>query len=291
MNATEPDGPTRAAVWDGVKPSAPVIVKLGGRALEAPGAIGELARDLDALAGGAVLVHGGGAAVSEWCGRLAIEPRFVRGRRVTDAATLEVAVAVLAGLANKRLVASLRAAGIDAVGLAALDGGLADARPHREAGELGAVGEIRGLDPALLRLLIGAGHVPVLASIAACGDRLLNVNADDLAGAVAAGLGARALVLLSDVPGVRLGGRFAARLDRTGLDAALASPEVTGGMAPKLAAARAALAAGVSRVWIAGWNGPGTLAALFEGRGVGTLIDPGVGKRGLSPAEIGGPHG
>lgn len=253
--------------------TAPIVIKLGGRALEREETILELARELTDLGGPAILIHGGGAELSEWCSRLGIEPRFVSGRRVTDRPTLEVATAVLAGLANKRLVARLRGAGLDAIGLAAVDGGIAEAVPHAESEALGEVGEIRGVRVAPLRSLLETGALPVLASIAACGPRLLNVNADDLAGAIAAAIGARALVLFSDVPGVSLGGRTAAHLDSGALDRALSSPEVTGGMGPKLAAAKLAIAAGVPRAFIAAWSGPGTLAALLSGNGAGTRIE------------------
>src|SRR5262249_37839820 len=142
-----------------------VVVKLGGRALEAPGAIAELAADVATLSGRTLLLHGGGALVSRWSERLGLTPRFVDGLRVTDPETLEVAVAVLAGLANKRLVASLRSAGVDAVGLAALDGGVVEAMPHPTAERLGEVGAVRSVRPELLLELIEGGRVPVLASV------------------------------------------------------------------------------------------------------------------------------
>ncbi|HTM57005.1 MAG TPA: hypothetical protein VL123_01170, partial [Candidatus Udaeobacter sp.] len=132
-----------------------------------------------------------------------------------------------------------------------------------------------------------SGAVPVLASVAADGPRLLNVNADDLAGAIAAALPAQALILFSDVPGVSLGGRTAAHLDPVALDHALANPEVTGGMAPKLAAARAAIAAGVPRAFIAAWQGPGTLAALLSGQGEGTVIGEAFAEALTVPAAAG----
>jgi len=252
--------------------SAPLVLKLGGRALEAPDAAGELAAEVAALRVPVVIVHGGGVEVSAWCMRLGLAPRFVEGLRVTDDATLEVVAAVLAGLANKRLVAALRAAGVDAVGLAALDGGTVTAAPHPDARRLGAVGRVDAVNPALLETLLAAGRVPVLSSLAADGGRLLNVNADDLAAALAGALGARSLVLLSDTPGVRLGGEWVARLEGEALGDAISHPEVAGGMKPKLAAARAALGAGVSRVQIAGWAGPGTLVALLSATPPGTTI-------------------
>jgi len=251
---------------------SPVVVKLGGRALESPGAGAQLAADLAALRGRAVLVNGGGAELSGWCRRLGLEPSFVDGLRATDAPTLEVAVAVLAGLANKRLVAMLRAGGVDAVGLSALDGGIADAAPHPDAGRLGAVGQVGTVRVRLLEESLAQGRTPVLASIGACDGALLNLNADDLAAALAGALRAAALVLLSDVPGLALDGALVERLDLDELDAALAGSGVTGGMRPKLRAARAALVQGTCRAHIAAWQGPGTLAALLAGSGAGTTI-------------------
>jgi acetylglutamate kinase len=252
--------------------TGPVVVKIGGRALETPGASRELAAEVASLSGGVLLVHGGGAEVSAWSRRLGSEPRFVDGLRVSDVATLEVAVAVLAGLANKRLVAALRAAGVDAVGLSAADGGIAKLARHPRAAELGAVGAVEAVDGSLLAGLLAGGRTPVLASIGALDGSLLNVNADDLAAALAIGLDARALVLLSDVPGVRLEGATVARLDPPALESALAGGEVGGGMTPKLRAAQAVVAAGVPAVHIAAWEGPGSLAALLAGSGRGTAI-------------------
>lgn len=254
--------------------AAPIVVKLGGRALDAPGAAAAFAGALAALARPAVLVHGGGAEVTQWCLRLGLEARFADGLRVTDAPTLDVVAAVLAGLANKRLVAALRARGVDAVGLAALDGGVLRVVPHARAATLGAVGQVAGADPALLQALLAAGRTPVLASLGAHDGALLNVNADDAASAIAAALGAPELVLLSDAPGVVLGGAVVPELAGGGIEAALARPEVEGGMRPKLRAAAAALAAGVGRAHIASWSGPRTLEALLSGAGGGTTLVP-----------------
>jgi acetylglutamate kinase len=247
------------------------VVKIGGRALERAGSAAELGRALGARRD-VVLVHGGGAEVSSWCERLGRSSSFVDGRRITDPVTLEVAVAVLAGLTNKRIVAGLRASGIDAVGLAALDGGVVDAVAHPRAHELGEVGAVRGVSAALLESLLAHGRVPVLASIGQDQGRLLNLNADDVAAALAAGLRARALVLLSDVAGVRLGGAIRAHLAADQASAALRGDEVQGGMRAKLEAARLALEAGVPVVHVATWNGPDTLNDLLQGRGAGTSL-------------------
>jgi len=263
-SARETAGPARVK---------PVVVKLGGRALEAPGALREFAAALARLSRVAILVHGGGAEVTSWCAKLGLEARFEDGLRVTDEATLDVVTAVLAGLANKRLVASLRALGVDAVGLAALDGGTVLAAPHPNAAALGAVGTIASVDARLLESLLAGGRTPVLASIAAdAGGALMNLNADDAAAAIAVAVGAGDLVLLSDTPGLKLAGAVVPALDADGLAAALASPDVSGGMLPKLRAAGEALANGAARVHIAQWNGPDTLAALLDRAQGGTTL-------------------
>jgi len=253
-------------------PSGPVVIKLGGRSLDAAGATRELAAEVSQLCGASVLVHGGGAEVTAWCSRLGLAPRFLDGLRVTDPDTLDVAVAVLAGLANTRLVASLREAGVDAVGLSALDGGTVEVRRHQDAARLGAVGEPVAIRPRLLETLLGEGRTPVLASIGAQGEQLLNVNADDLAAALAGSLHARVLLLLSDTPGLKLDGQVVARLEGRAIATALAHPDVKDGMRPKLRAAAAAINAGAQRVVIGAWSGPGTLTALLEGAGGGTTL-------------------
>jgi len=244
-------------------PARPVVVKVGGRSLEAPGASRELASAVASFSGGAILVHGGGRDVTDWCARLAIEPRFADGLRVTDAATLDVAVAVLAGLSNKRLVAALRAGGADAVGLAALDS-IAEVAPTADV-RLGAVGEIVAVHTTLLETLLAQGRTPVLASIGAHEGALLNLNADTLAGSIAAALQARALVLLSDVPGLALDGTHVPQLDPAQLDDVLAHPDAKDGMRPKLRAARDAVRGGASCAVIGAWSGPGSLARLLAG--------------------------
>jgi acetylglutamate kinase len=254
--------------------AAPIIVKIGGRALEAPDAPRELAHALQRLDRRVVLVHGGGAEVTAWCDRLGIAAHFEDGLRVTDPATLDVVAAVLAGLANKRLVATLRDAGFDAVGLSALDGGTAMLEPHADARRLGAVGQVRRGDPSLVLALLARGSVPVLASVGDHAGGLLNLNADDFAAALAAALGAEELVLLSDTAGLVLDGAVVPRLDTAGIAAALARPDVTGGMRPKLEAARTALARGVARVWVASWSGPDTLSGLLANEGTGTRFEP-----------------
>ena len=259
---------------NGGVPSAPYVIKLGGRALEASGAVPELAASIAELDGPVVLVHGGGYEVSAWCRRLGLEPRFEAGLRVTDAPTLEVAAAVLGGLANARLVASLRASGLDAVGLSAAAGGLIEAEPHPDAARLGRVGIAARVDSRLLELLLNAGYAPVVSSLGALDGALINLNADAIAGALAAAMQVRALMMLSDVDGLTIDGRLVPELHADELPALLGRDDVRDGMIPKLQAAERALAAGASRVVIAAWHGPGTLRRLLEGAIPATTVLP-----------------
>jgi acetylglutamate kinase len=266
--------PVRGQTARDAAPAHALVIKLGGRAFERPDAFPEFAAALRECARRVVLVHGGGAEVSAWSGKLGLPAQFLDGLRVTDPPTLEVATAVLAGLSNKRLVAALRARGVDAVGLAALDGGIASVAPHTDAARLGEVGEVRGIETRWLAELIGSGRVPVLASIGADGTRLLNLNADDLAAALAGALGA-SLLLLSDVEGVSLGGRVVPELAAGSIEPALAGGEISGGMAAKLRAAARALALGAHDAAIARWSGREHFDALLAGRAAGTRIVPG----------------
>jgi acetylglutamate kinase len=260
--------------------SASLLIKLGGRALEAPGALAacaEALREIAASGRATLVVHGGGAEVSAWCERAGVTPRFADGLRVTDAETLEIAAAVLAGLANKRLVAALRARGVDAVGVSALDGGIVRTRRHADAAVLGEVGEVASVDVSLLATLLAAGRVPVVASLGDDGHgALLNLNADDVAAAIAGALPARDLVLLSDTPGLLLDGEVVRSLGADALAQTLARADVTGGMRPKLRAAGVALAGGVGRVHIAAWQGPATLRTLLDGTAVATTLHASV---------------
>ena len=248
------------------------VIKLGGRALDAPGAEAELADALATLEGHAVLVHGGGNEVTAWCQRIGHTPQFQNGLRITDDTTLEVAAAVLGGLANARRVASLRAHGIDALGLSAGDGGLLDVRRHPDAAQLGHVGVATGVRVELLEQLLALGLTPVISSIGACDGELLNLNADEVAGALASGLQARALVMLSDVDGVMLDGALVSRLNADELPQLLRRSDVRDGMVPKLQAAARALEGGAQRVCIAAWRGPQTLTQIMNGTQPATTV-------------------
>jgi acetylglutamate kinase len=192
----------------------------------------------------------------------------VDGLRVTDAATLDVVTAVLRGLLNARLVATFGAAGRRAIGISGVDGGLLSAsQDHR----LGFVGHVTGVDVALLDRLCADGLLPIVAPIAADPQgQLLNVNADEAAGAVAAARGGR-LLLLTDVAGVERDGRLIPTLDAEGAQQMLADGSADGGMRPKLRAAITAAEAGCEVRILDGRSATSVRAAL-AGAAVGTQV-------------------
>ena len=221
-----------------------------------------------------VVVHGGGAAVSAWLGRSGITPRFVRGLRVTDEATLDVVVAVLAGLVNKQLVAQLGAFGAPAFGLSGADSMILQAR--RYDAELGYVGQIHRVNPYPVEELLRLGYVPVIAPIAvedgeAAAPQLLNTNADTAAGELAAALRAEELVFLTDVDGV-LGSdrRVLPALSVDQAQGLISEGIAAGGMIPKLEAAVRAAFAGC-RTRIVNGTHAHALASALAGQG-GTVV-------------------
>jgi acetylglutamate kinase len=252
----------------------PIVVKIGGSTL---GAHDTTLRDVAAArreGRAIVVVHGGGAAVSDWLARSGIGPRFERGLRVTDAATLEVVVAVLAGVVNKQLVAQLAALGAPAVGISGADGMVLQARRYSD--ELGFVGRIERVNPFPLEELLRLGHLPVVAPIALeiddNGAQLLNTNADTAAGEIAAALGAESLVFLTDVPGVLdTSKRLLTNLNAAEVRALIASGVAAGGMVPKLEAAVRASSAGCATRIVDGTS-EGALASVLLGDDLGTTI-------------------
>ena len=246
------------------------VVKLGGNELDRPAWLEACARALLPL-DPVVVVHGGGRAVSAWSERLGLPVEKRDGLRVTTPAVAEVVELVLGGPVNRRVVAALRGAGLDAVGLSGVDGGLLTARPVREAGRavLGHVGTIAQVRGALLESFLLAGLTPVIAPMAPEGGNgsatPLNVNADEAAAAIAGALRATELLLVSDVPGVQVDGLVQPVLDGADVDSLIEGGEASDGMAVKLRAAAAALRAGARAVRI------GDLRLLDDAR-AGTRI-------------------
>lgn len=258
-----------------------VVVKIGGQALDDPAKASIVAEDLAlmALVGiDLVVVHGGGPQVSEAMSQAGIEPSFVDGLRVTDAPSMEIVKRVLIGSINSDLVTRLNAAGLSAVGLSGGDGGLVEVTTARGADgeDLGYVGEVSAVDPALISSLLADGRTPVVASVAPDADGVVhNVNADAAAGAIAAALGAAKLVYLTNVEGLYsdFGDRdsLVSELKVAELEAML--PGLSAGMRPKATSAVDALRAGVGKAHILdGRIEHALLVEVFTDEGIGTQV-------------------
>jgi len=250
-----------------------VVVKLGGTTIAEQS---HVLADVAAVARRrpVVVVHGGGKRITEWLERLGVPSRFEGGLRVTDAQSLEVAAAVLRGVVNSELVAGLRDLGVDAVGLSGVDGGVLIAE---RIPELGLVASVVGLRRDLLDSILVAGQVPVLAPLARDADGIVcNVNADDAAAGIAAGLGARQLVLLTDVDGVRdADGQRLDTLTVADAEALIASGVIAGGMVPKVRAALSALGWEGAEAIIADSSAPHALERAIGDASFGTRITAG----------------
>jgi acetylglutamate kinase len=260
-----------------------VVVKIGGAALDDPVLASLVAEDLAlmALVGmNLVVVHGGGPQVTEAMTAAGIEPSFVGGLRVTGAAAIDVVRRVLVGSINPDLTSRLCRAGLSAVGLSGFDGRLIAATqttgPQGE--DVGRVGRVAGVDPGLLESLLSDGHTPVIASVAPDEEgAALNVNADEIAGAIAGSLGAAKLVYLTNVEGLyRDFGDSGSLVSELKLDELEDVAErMSEGMRPKAASAIAALRAGVGKVHILdGRIEHALLVEVFTDRGIGTQVLP-----------------
>jgi acetylglutamate kinase len=243
------------------------VVKIGGAALADSSWLDAFASAAAASAVPTVIVHGGGPDITLLSDRLGVEVRWHEGRRVTDAAALDVAGMVLNGRVNKKIVGALVRAGVDAIGISGIDGGLLRA-DVAQGGALGRVGRIASVRTALLHALLAAGHTVVLSPMSLGPDgEPLNVNADDAAAAVASSLAATELVFLTDVPGVRDAEGVRAFLDAGEASVLVQSGVASGGMGVKLSAGVQALGSGVPAVRI------GDTSVLFDGA-AGTVLRP-----------------
>ena len=249
------------------------ILKIGGNQLDDPNFLVVLARALAAEKKPLAIVHGGGRAIAELQQRLGIKTAHVDGLRVTDAESLAVAEMVLSGKINKRVVAALLAAGLDALGLSGVDRGLLRCRQKvHPTTEIGYVGEIVEVRTEVIRDLLRDGVTPVISPISLGTDgQHYNVNADEAAGALAAALRAEQLLLLSDVPGVLQDGIVIKHLTPTGATALIENGVVHLGMIPKVRAAISAIENGVTQARIVNLQG------LSSGTGT-TIASDGAGS-------------
>ncbi|WP_309743845.1 acetylglutamate kinase, partial [Chamaesiphon sp. OTE_20_metabat_361] len=218
-----------------------VVVKYGGAAMKDSTLKDRVIRDLifmSCVGIRPVLVHGGGPEINSWLEKLGIEPQFKDGLRVTDAATMDVVEMVLVGRVNKEIVALINQAGGNGVGLCGKDGNLIIARPDGREG-IGFVGEVSGVNVDILNSLVKSGYIPVVSSVAADENgQAYNINADTVAGEIAAALGAEKLILMTDTPGLMRDFKdpdtLIRQLDIQGARALIEDGTVSGGMIPKL---------------------------------------------------------
>ena len=286
--------------------SGPFVLKIGGELIETPAGRARLAALVAAIAPQRplVIVHGGGRAIDAEMDRRSLAPRKVDGLRITDRATLDVVVAVLAGTANTELVASLVAAGVPAVGLTGVDAGLgraAKTAAHRSSSgaivDLGLVGDPAHADTSLIDLLLVHGYVPVVASLGIAatpgeaGDPgILNVNADVMACRIAASLGATDLAMAGGTAGVLdEAGESIALLDAAGIDALVLSGTATAGMVAKLEACRTALLEGVASVRIVDGRGCDEHHGVDEAPGTTLVLSMDEAGRAAAVPAAGGP--
>ncbi len=268
---------------------ATVVVKYGGHAMGEQDLAMGFGRDIALLKQvgvNPVVVHGGGPQINAMLSRLSIQSTFVDGLRVTDAAMVEVVEMVLSGTVNKHIAGLINAAGALAVGISGRDGGLIRARKlsrtvkdpgsriEREL-DLGFVGEPAEIDVRVIHALTGAGIIPVIAPVGYGDDgHIYNINADTVAGAVAGALGAKRLLMLTDVPGVLDGDKtLIPELTVADVERHCASGVISGGMIPKVQTCVDAVRQGVKAAVILDGKLPhACLLEMFLQSGIGTLI-------------------
>ncbi len=269
-----------------------VVIKYGGHAMVDPGLKERFVLDIILMRYVGIrpiVIHGGGPQISNIMARMGIEPTFVEGQRVTDDETMSVVEMVLVGTVNKEIVGLINRHGGRAVGLSGRDGDLiqaermklykysGDERPP-EIIDIGRVGKVAKVNPAVLEGLERAGFIPVIAPVGVGPEgEAYNINADLVAGAIAGELRAEKLILLTDVPGFMRDGELVESLTREEVLEAIEAGEAKGGMIPKLKACLKALDRGVKKAHIVdGRMEHAILLELFTDKGVGTEITGGA---------------
>ena len=258
-----------------------VVVKYGGAAMKDSRLKADVIRDVVFMASVGihpVVVHGGGPEINSWLGKLNIEPQFKDGLRVTDAETMDVVEMVLVGRVNKELVALINQAGGSAVGLCGKDGHLVTAKPRPAEDGVGFVADVGSVRPDLIHTLVKANYIPVVSSVAA-GEtgQAYNINADTVAGELAAALGAEKLILLTDTPGIMRDfhdpSSLITKLDIHQTRSLIDEGIVGGGMIPKVECCVRSLAQGVRAAHILDGRMPhALLLEIFSDMGIGTMM-------------------
>lgn len=258
---------------------ATIVIKYGGAAMTTPELKASFARDvalLKLVGMNPVVVHGGGPDISRYSDRLGLEVRFVHGLRVTDAPTMELVKMVLVGKINKEIVAQIHLAGVSAVGLSGDDGGLIRAEKAQSDADLGFVGRVVDFDVRVLERL--RDFVPVVATVGVDdAGQSYNINADTVAGRLAAALGARKAIFLTDVEGIMRDiadpGSRISECSLADVRDMMDSGSVAAGMIPKLAAVADALEGGVEAAHVVDGRQPhSVLVEVFTELGIGTKI-------------------
>ncbi|MEL7013763.1 MAG: acetylglutamate kinase [Pseudomonadota bacterium] len=256
-----------------------VVIKLGGHAMGSDAAMDSFARDvvlMRQVGVNPVIVHGGGPMINEMLDKLGIVSSFVGGKRITDAATMQVVEMVLSGTVNKRIVQAINRQGGKAVGLSGKDANLITCRAANP--ELGLVGEPEHVDPAILHTLFRDDAIPVIAPLGTGqAGETFNINGDTAAGAIATALQADRLLLLTDIDGVRNeANEVLTELTSSQIEEMVASGVIAGGMIPKTETALAALRGGVrAAVILDGRAANAVLLELFTEHGAGSMIREG----------------
>ena len=264
-----------------------VVIKYGGAAMDKADLRDQFAQDvvlLQYVGIRPIIVHGGGPQINQLLKNLNIESHFVAGHRYTTPETMEVVEMILSGKVNKEIVAQISQAGGRAVGISGKDGALVRARQHRleertadgktQSIDLGLVGDVEAVEPGVLAALDEKGFIPVIAPVA-LGEsgETLNINADTMAGAIAAALPAEKLILLTDTPGILENGETVTGLTPDRLERLIDNGVIQGGMLPKVECCLRALRQGVKRTHIIDGRVPhALLLEIFTDQGVGTLI-------------------
>ena len=257
-----------------------IVIKYGGAAMKDDNLKIKVIRDIVFLACVGVrpvVVHGGGPEINTWLQKLSIKPLFKDGLRVTDADTMDVVEMVLAGRVNKELVSLISRAGALAVGLCGKDGNLIQARPVGFEG-VGFVGEVTNVNTGLIESLVDNNYVPVISSVAADENgQAYNINADTVAGEIAAALQAEKLILLTDTPGILYDyhdhSTLIKKLDIQKARELIDGGIVSGGMIPKVSCCVRSLAQGVRAAHILDGRLPHSLLLeVLTDEGIGSMI-------------------
>jgi len=256
-----------------------VVIKYGGAAMIDDALKQSFARDvvlMKYVGLNPVIVHGGGPQIGGLLGKLGLKTRFVKGIRVTDDETMDVVEMVLVGKVNKEIVGLINHYGGKAVGIGGKDGGLIRAKKLRIKGEeMGRVGEVDFINPAVIRSLEDSSFIPVIAPVGSGeGGKSYNINADTVAGRLASALGAEKLILLTDVAGVlSKAGKLHSTLTPTHARRLITTGVATGGMIPKIKCCLGAVADGVKRAHIIdGRVEHAVLLEVFTDAGIGTVM-------------------